>query len=82
VRDTIIANPMVYPDIDFCQMFRLSMSVNWPLSDSDSIYSDSETGQITLSSAFQDHICDLRHWTVSELFRARWPELYVAINSR
>ena len=66
--------------MDFCQSFRLTTTINWPRNESDLFRVQPETGDITISLDFEEHVREIRHWTVSDAFREEMPQLYFAIN--
>ncbi|KAI1608449.1 hypothetical protein EDD36DRAFT_469335 [Exophiala viscosa] len=56
-------------------MQTLGCSVNWDYGLEAAIDIDEETGSMTVSAMFQDHICNLANWSVSQRFADVFPEL-------
>lgn len=56
-------------------MQTLGCSVNWDHGLEGAIDIDSETGSMTVSESFADHICDLANWSVGQKFAEVFPEL-------
>ncbi|KAK4938645.1 hypothetical protein LTR10_020913 [Elasticomyces elasticus] len=56
-------------------MQTLGCSVNWDYGLEAAIDIDQESGSMTVSEMFQDHICNLANWSVSQRFADVFPEL-------
>jgi len=56
-------------------MQTLGCSVNWDYGLEAAIDINEESGSMTVSEIFQDHICNLANWSVSQRFADIFPEL-------
>lgn len=75
----LIENPEEYPFELFSEYYCQNVSVNWKFDSLDAI-SDIDNDAV-LHSIFEKHIRNLKHWTVSSEFRARFPEMMSALYS-
>ncbi|KAI1265298.1 hypothetical protein F5Y18DRAFT_417072 [Xylariaceae sp. FL1019] len=79
-RDYLVADPRITLD-DFAAAYSTSFSVNWPYEPSLVLIPGSGESQQVINPVFKEHLRQLKNWTVGTVFRDRWPELAVLIDS-
>lgn len=77
-REYLIAHPEITLD-DFAAPYSSGFNVNWPYEPS-SVLLTTPSGrdgatEITINPVYEEHIRHIRHWTVGDAFRHRFPEL-------
>ncbi|KAM5369062.1 hypothetical protein ACJZ2D_009157 [Fusarium nematophilum] len=80
VRDILIENPDEYPFQLFSDYYSQNVTVNWKFDGLDAV--SNLDGEGVLHSIFEKHIRNLKNWTVSREFEARFPSMTTAIYSR
>ncbi|KAJ4985453.1 BZIP transcription factor [Stagonosporopsis vannaccii] len=80
VRDILIDNPDDHPFDLFSQYYSHNVSVNWPFDHLDAV--TDVDNNVVLHSIFEKHVSNLKNWTVSAEFHARFPYMSSAIYSR
>ncbi|KAH0845342.1 hypothetical protein FOPE_11397 [Fonsecaea pedrosoi] len=85
VREILVKDQELYHVEEFGAFHSTSVSVNWPYS-SDCVLITSRGGAakedetvLSLNPAFEEHIRDLRNWTIGSRFTQKYPELAAAI---
>jgi hypothetical protein len=86
VRDYLVRNQHITFD-EYTDAFTLSFNVNWPYDDSLVILelNDPETGlpggSYQLNPVFEEHIRNMKNWTVDPRYRQHYPELGSAVDA-
>ncbi|CAH0025241.1 unnamed protein product [Clonostachys rhizophaga] len=77
-REYLIKHPEITLD-DWAAVYSAGLKVNWPYDPSTVLLGASVnalgTSGITINPVFEEHLRQLRHWTVGDGFRRRFPEL-------
>ncbi|KAI0152595.1 hypothetical protein GGR57DRAFT_469621 [Xylariaceae sp. FL1272] len=79
-RDYLVADPRITLD-DFAAAYSTSFSVNWPYEPSLVLIPGTGESRQVINPVFEEHLRQLKNWTVGMVFRDRWPELAVLIDS-
>lgn len=79
VRDILIENADDHPFEMFSQYYSQNVSVNWKFDALDAVSDANNYG--VLHSIFVKHISNLKNWTVTPEFKARFPYMIPAIDS-
>lgn len=77
VREYLVAHPDITMDA-FLATYSSSFCVSWPLHRTCIItrtVTGPATDDITINPEYEEHIRQLKHWTVAEAFRVRFPEI-------
>ncbi|KAK0388945.1 hypothetical protein NLU13_2522 [Sarocladium strictum] len=77
-REYLISHPQITLD-DFAAPYSSGFKLNWPY-DPDSVLltaptSDDDVAETTINPVYEEHMRQIRHWTVGDAFRLRFPEL-------
>ncbi|KAH8176644.1 trichothecene efflux pump [Sarocladium implicatum] len=83
-REYLISNPHITLD-DFAAPYSSGFKLNWPY-DPESVLLATSTGgngaaEITINPVYEEHMRQIKHWTVGDAFRTRFPELSRLIDS-
>jgi hypothetical protein len=76
-RNYLITHPEITFD-DFAMVYSSSFEVSWPYSPSYVIEAQNESGPdrgINLNPVYEQHLRQLKNWTVGDKFRRKFPEL-------
>jgi hypothetical protein len=76
IRERFIFHQHQYCSNIFWQVFASSLRVLWPFEFRDAHTINIETGQYTISDAFDQRINDINAWTMTRDIFDRWPEFY------
>ncbi|OIW28610.1 hypothetical protein CONLIGDRAFT_654811 [Coniochaeta ligniaria NRRL 30616] len=77
VREYLVAHPGITLD-DFAATYSSSFCVSWPYDPSHILIrtpTAADTEDITINPVYEEHIRQLKYWTVAKTFRARFPEI-------
>ncbi|KAL2212990.1 hypothetical protein CC79DRAFT_1374457 [Sarocladium strictum] len=77
-REYLISHPQITLD-DFAAPYSSGFKLNWPY-DPESVLLTASTSvngvaETTINPVYEEHMRQIRHWTVGDAFRARFPEL-------
>ncbi|KAI1812564.1 hypothetical protein GGS20DRAFT_591594 [Poronia punctata] len=76
LRNAIILRQDLYNTAEFRQTYGTNMRLkNWPLTIPEAFTVDFSTGAIYATDEFEEHIWNLRNWSMHEDFTRRYPEL-------
>lgn len=77
-REYLIAHPEITLD-DFAAPYSTGFKLNWPYDPASVLLAASVNGngtaEITINPVYEEHMRQLRHWTVGDAFRQSFPEL-------
>jgi hypothetical protein len=76
-RNYLITHPEITFD-DFAMVYSSSFEVSWPYSPSYVMEAQNESGPdrgINLNPVYEQHLRQLKNWTVGDKFRRKFPEL-------
>jgi hypothetical protein len=77
-RDYLIAHPEITLD-DFAAPYSTGFKLNWPYDPASVLLAPSVNGsgtaEVTINPVYEEHLRQIRHWTVGDAFRHRFPEL-------
>ncbi|KAH6871765.1 hypothetical protein B0T10DRAFT_590501 [Thelonectria olida] len=76
IRERFIFHQHQYCGNIFWQVFASSLRLLWPFEFRDTYTINIETGQYTISDAFEQRINDINAWTMTQDIFDRWPEFY------
>ncbi|KAI8626455.1 hypothetical protein F5Y19DRAFT_478570 [Xylariaceae sp. FL1651] len=83
-REYLVAHPEITYD-DFAATYSTSFSISWPYDPSLVLIPASDgiphSEHQNINPVFEEHMRQLRNWTVGNTFRKRWPELAAIIDS-
>lgn len=83
VREYLIGHPDITLD-DFAVAYSSSFSVTWPYDPSHILIHNAGglggCNSITTNPVYEEHIRQLKNWTVAEAFRTRFPEIAIIID--
>jgi hypothetical protein len=77
VREYLVAHPGITLD-DFAAVYSSSFCVSWPYDPSHILIrtpTGPDTEDITINPVYEEHIRQLKYWTVAKPFRTRFPEI-------
>ncbi|CAM1505008.1 Fc.00g106450.m01.CDS01 [Cosmosporella sp. VM-42] len=77
-REYLISHPEITLD-DFAAPYSSGFKLNWPYDPASVLLAASinvnGTAEITINPVYEEHMRQIRHWTVGDAFRTRFPEL-------
>lgn len=76
IRERFVFSQHRYCANIFWHLFASSLRLLWPFEFRDAYTTNTETGRLGLSEAFETRIRDIGAWTMTGKFFDRWPELY------
>ena len=83
-REYLIMHPEITLD-DFVVAYSRGFNVNWPYDPASVLLPTSTnangTTEITVNPVFEEHMRQIRHWTVGDFFRVKFPELSAYIDA-
>lgn len=77
-REYLIAHPEINLD-DFAASYSSGFTLNWPYDPASVVLAASISGngtaETTINPVYEEHVRQIRNWTVGDAFRKRFPDL-------
>jgi hypothetical protein len=82
MREKLVAEyvPGGFPFENFFIPFTTTLSLNWPYADHSVLLASPTGDELMINPVFEQHLADLRNWTLGEAFERAFPQLVGCFN--